>query len=77
MKRACPDLEHLVSFLSNQVSKSDEYYRKRLKRGLVWVNNTIEDKHIIGERNLYRFFAWIDVSYDVNDNMRSHPGGAI
>ena len=47
MKRSRTDLEPLVSFLITQVSKSDEHEWKNLNRGLVWVNNTIEDKRVI------------------------------
>ena len=41
MKRAFLDLELLVYFMSNRVSKSDEDDWKKMKRGLVWVNNKI------------------------------------
>ena len=47
IKGAILDLEPLVSFISNQVSKSDGDNWKNLNRGLVWVNNTIECKHVI------------------------------
>ena len=47
MKRSRTDIEPLVSFLITQVSKSDEHEWKNLNRGLVWVNNTIEDKRVI------------------------------
>ena len=32
---------------------------------------------VIGERNCSEVFTWIDASYDVYDNTRSHIGGAI
>ena len=50
MNRALLYLEPLVSFLNTQVSKNDEDDLKNMKRSLLSVNNTIEDKLVIGER---------------------------
>ena len=48
-----------------------------MKRGLVWVNNTIYDKRIIGAINFSEVSTWIDAAYDVNDNISNHTGGDI
>ena len=76
-REAYSDLETLVSFMSTWVSKSDEDDWKNLKRGLAWVNNTIEYKHVIIARNFSEVFTWIDESYAVHNNMRSQTSGAI
>ena len=57
MKRSRPDLEPVVSFMINQISKCDEDERKNLKRGSVWANNAIEDKSVIGAINLSGVFT--------------------
>ena len=49
MEMELTDLELLVSFLSTWLSKSDEDDWKELKRGLVWVKNTIKDKCVINK----------------------------
>ena len=51
-KRARPDLETLISFLTTRVSKSDVDDWKKLKRGLTFISNTIYDKRIIGAASL-------------------------
>ena len=51
-KRARPCLETLVSFLTMRVTKSDIEDWKKLKRGLMFVKNRIEDKIIIGAKTL-------------------------
>ena len=66
-----------MSFLNTQVSKSDKDAWKKLKRGLVRVNNTIENKHVTEARSFSKVFTWIDVEYMVNNNNRRHIGGSI
>ena len=63
--------------MSNRVSKSDEYDWKNLKRGLVWVNNIIEYKRVIGARILSEVFTCNDTAYAVHNNMRSYTRGPI
>ena len=48
MKNSRLDLKPLVSFQITQLSKGDEDVCKKMMIGLVWVNNTIEDKRVIG-----------------------------
>ena len=76
-KRARPDLETLISFLTTRVTKSDEDDWKKLKRGLIFIQNNIKDKRVIGKKILSEIFTWIDSSYAVHSNMRGHTGGAI
>ena len=76
-KRARPDLETTVAFLTTRVSKSDVDDWKKLGRLLTWVMNTIEDKRIIGASSLTDLFTWIDAAYAVHTNMRGQTGGAI
>ena len=77
VKRARPDLETLVSYLTMRVTKSDVDDWKKLKRGLTFVKNMIKDKIIIGAKTLSDLYTWIDAAYDVHNNIRGHTGGAI
>ena len=52
VKRAYPDLETLVSFLTIRVTKSDVEDWKKLKQSLTFVKNTIREKIIIGAKKL-------------------------
>ena len=45
------DLEILVSFLTMRVTKSNVEDWKNLKRGIIYVKNTIKDKIIIGAKH--------------------------
>ena len=76
-KRARPDLETLLSFLTMRVSKSTVEDWKKLKRGLQFILCTIDDERTIGATTLSELFTWIDAAYAVHNNMRSHTGGAI
>ena len=49
-KRARPDKNTLVSYLTTRVKKSTNYNWYRLKRGLKWLKQTIDDVRIIGAR---------------------------
>ena len=69
--------EKLVSILSTRVSNSDKDDWKKLKRGLIWVKNTIIDKRVIWARSLSELFLWINADYSVHENMRSHTGGSM
>ena len=76
-KRGRPDLETLISFLTTRVSKSTEDDWRKLRRGLLFINGTINKKRIIGARSLKDLFTWIDAAYAVHANMRGHTGGAM
>ena len=74
MKRARPDIETSVSFLMRRVSKSDEDDWAKLIRALGFIKSTINEKRKIGAQSLTNLYTWLDASYAVHDNMRSHMG---
>ena len=76
-KRARPDIETAQSFLCRRVSKSDNDDWKKLKRVLGFLKSTVHDVRVIGAGSLSEIYTWIDASYAVHDNLRSHTGGAI
>ena len=76
-KRARPDIETAVSFLSTRVSQPNMGDWRKLKRVLQYLKTTIHLKRIIGADNLHSLFTWIDASYAIHPNMRSHTGGCM
>ena len=59
------------------MTKSDVEDWKKLKRGLTFIKNTIDEKRIIGANNLTDIYTWIDSAHDVYPNMRGNTGGTI
>ena len=73
-KRSRPDLETVVAFLCTRVSKSDQEDWKKILRVLSFANQTINDPRIIGAFSLTKLISWIDASYAVHADMKSHTG---
>ena len=77
-KRARPDIETSVSYLCTRVSKSTDDDWKKLRIVLGFLQNTIDDVHIIGADSLQNLFRWVDAAYGVhNEDMRSYTGGIM
>ena len=75
MKRARPDIETGVSFLMRRVSKTDNDDWIKLKRVLSFLYDKIEDERMIGATSLTEILTWINTTYAVHNNTRSHMGG--
>ena len=73
-KRSRPDLDTVVAFLCTRVAKSDEEDWKKLLRVLSYARQTIDDPRIIGALSLKKLISWIDASYAVHPDMKSHRG---
>ena len=77
MKQGCPDIETVISFLYTRASDPTEEDWDKLRRVLCFLNQTIDDKLILGADSLGKLFVWIDGSHAVHPNMRGHTGGCI
>ena len=77
VKRARPDCETAISFLTRRVSKSDEDDWEKMRRVLLWCKNTISDVRVIGATSLTDVFTWIDTAHDVDSDTRSHTRGIM
>ena len=75
MKRVRPDIETAISFLMRRVSKSDVDDWWKLKRVLAYLKNTIDDVRVVGATSLTEILSWIDASFAVHSDMKSHTGG--
>ena len=75
MKRARPDTEPTVGFLSSRVKLPDKDDWHKLKRQMCWLKDTVKDVRIIGADNLLKMIVMIDSAHAVHANMRGQTGG--
>ena len=72
--RGRPDINVTISFLTTRVSKSNDGDWKKLKRLLQYVHGTMDLVLKLSGDGMSIIKWWIDASYGVHDNMRSHTG---
>ena len=76
-KRGRPDTELTTAFLCTQLSKYTEQDWSKLRRLLHFLQSTIDDERVLAADSLTELFTWVDASYDVHDDRKSHMGGAM
>ena len=76
-KRTRPDLLLAISFLCTRVQELDEDDWKKLGRCLRFLRETKEDKLTLEADGSSVISWWIDASYAVHPNMRSHTGATM
>ena len=76
-KRGCPDTQLTISFLCTRTTKSDEDDWKKLKRLLQYLLGTVDLTLTLSAKKLHIIKWWVDASYAVHANMRSHTGAAM
>jgi hypothetical protein len=76
-KRARPDIETAVGFLSTRVSKSDVDDWTKLRRVLQYVYGTVKMSRYIGADNFVDLHTWVDAAYAVHPDMKSQTGGCM
>jgi hypothetical protein len=70
-KRARPDIQVPISFLSSRVTRADEDDWKKLKRLLQYLQGTIDMPLTLSIDNMSIIKSWIDAAYGVLHDMRS------
>ena len=70
MKRARPNTEPTMGFLSSRVKQLDKDDQYKLKCQMCWLKDTVEDARIIGADSLLKMIVMIDSAYAVHANMR-------
>ena len=75
-KRSRPDLEPAMGFLQMRVSKSTAQDWEKLRRVLEFLNGTLEDELVLGAENIQFLLSYVDASFAVHLDMKSHTGGA-
>jgi hypothetical protein len=76
-KRARPDLQTTVAFLCTRVKCCDEDDYKKLQRMLQFIRATKDDYLTLSAHSLHNVRWWVDASYAVHPDMKSHTGGAM
>jgi hypothetical protein len=76
-KRAIPDLQTAVGFLSIRVKSCDEDDYKKLIRMLKFLRAMTGKYLTLSAYSLHNVRWWVDASYAVHPDMRSHTGGAM
>ena len=76
-KRARPDIQTAVAFLSTRVKQPDCDDNKKLGRVMRYLRKTITLTPTLEANKLRLIQWWIDVAYATHRDMRSHTGGAM
>jgi len=63
-----------VVFLCTRVSKSTKRYQAKLKWVFEYINGTINLEYILGADSLNELWTWVDASYALHRDMKSHTG---
>ena len=69
------DISTAISFLCTRVSTPTHQDWAKLKRVLEFLNGTLDDVLTIGAESLEELLNFVDVSFAVHTDMRSHTGG--
>ena len=76
-KRARPDLQPTVAFLSTRIQSCNEDDYKKLVRMLQFLRATKSDYLTLSAESLHNVRWWVDASYAVHPDMKSHTGGCM
>jgi hypothetical protein len=69
------DITTAISFLCTRVQRPTEEDWAKLKRCLEFLNGTIGDPMVLGAESLDKLLNFVDVSFAVHPDMKSHTGG--
>jgi hypothetical protein len=75
--RARMDLLLPIGFLSTRVSKSTQEDQAKLRRVLEYIKSSLDKTYTLGVDQLTTLRTWVDASYAVHPDMRSHTGGVM
>jgi hypothetical protein len=76
-KRARPDTQTAVAFLCTRVKAPDHDDYKKLGRVMKYLRGTIDMPLTLEANNLHIIKRWVDASYAVHPDMKSHTGGMM
>jgi hypothetical protein len=72
--RTRPDISLAVAFLTTRVLESTEEDNNKLKRVLKYLHGTVNYGITLSGNNNFQVIAFIDASYAIHKNCRSHTG---
>ena len=76
-KRACPDIQTAVAFLCTRVKGPDTDDYKKLHRVMRYLRATKFMPLTLEATDLQLVKCWVDASYAMHPDMKSHTGGAM
>jgi hypothetical protein len=76
-KRARPDTQTAVAFLCTRVQAPDVDDYKKLARVMKYLRGTVNMPLVLEADNMRILKWWVDASYAVHPDMRSHTGGTL
>ena len=76
-KRARPDIEPALSYLCTKVSCRSTNDKEKLDCLLDYLHGTILNRRTLGATSLEEMITWVNASFAVHANKRSHTGGTI
>ena len=76
-RRCRLDIQTAVAFLTTRVAQPTEDDWAKLKRVLQYLRGTIDLKLTLGADDIMKSKTWVDVSYGVHNDCKSHTGGAM
>ena len=76
-KRGRPDVQVAIAFLSTRTTKSDDDDWRKLRRLMRYLKTTQNLTLTLKAEDLTVIKWWVDASYAVHDNMRSHTGATM
>jgi hypothetical protein len=74
-KRARPDIQTAVAFLTTRVKKPDKDDYKKLARVMKYLRSTPNLSLTLEDDNTHIIKWWVDASFAVHSDMKSHTGG--
>jgi hypothetical protein len=76
-KRARPDIQTAVAFLCKRVKAPDEDDYKKLTRVVRYLRGTLHMPLTLEADNMHIIKWWVDASFAVHPDMKSHTGGVM
>jgi hypothetical protein len=76
-QRARPDIRPAVSFLNSRLLMPDEDDYKKLTRVMRYLDSTVDMPLVLAADDSGQIRWWIDSSFAVHDDMKSHTGGTM
>ena len=76
-RRARPDTHHVIAALCTRVKNPNQDDWKKLHRLLLYINGTRNDKLILSADDLHVIKWYVDSSFAVHPDFKSHTGGVF
>ncbi|KAL7574572.1 hypothetical protein ACA910_015922 [Epithemia clementina (nom. ined.)] len=75
--QGCPDLQPTIPYLCTRVANSNTQDWEKLRRLLRYIKGTQDLTLTLGAENFLSLKSWVDASYAVHSDLKSHIGGAM